>query len=138
MTKIILGLAFTATVLFGVPASAQNPTLEPQKQGDVTFVSGGIGQDEQQALNQMQNRYNLRLLFAVERSGEYLADVPVRIRNQRGLTILDVVSRGPRLLVQVPPGSYQVSAELGGRPISETVRVPAKGTANAAFYGPAS
>jgi hypothetical protein len=84
----------------------------------------------------MEGEYNLRLLFAVEGTGEYLADVPVIIQNRQGQSVLEVTARGPRLLAQLPPGSYTVTVESGGKVSSRPVSVPHTGAAIVAFYFP--
>jgi hypothetical protein len=40
--------------------------MQPQTQGDVTYVSGGIADDWQQAMEAQKSQYNLHLLFAQE------------------------------------------------------------------------
>ena len=117
-------------------AAAQLPPLEPQTVSGVTYVTGGVGQDETQALRQMEGRFNLRLLFARQSSGEYLANVQVSIRDRGGRTILDTVAEGPRLLAQVPPGAYTVVASSDGRAITRQVNVPSGGAVSQAFYWP--
>lgn len=117
-------------------AAAQLPLPEPETVGGVTFVSGGVGDDESQAMRQMEHRFNLRLLFAQQGSGEYLANVQVQLRDKGGRTILDTVAKGPRLLAQVPPGAYTVTASSDGRPIVRQVTVPPGRAASQAFYWP--
>ncbi|HOP41602.1 MAG TPA: hypothetical protein PLI53_11225, partial [Geobacteraceae bacterium] len=67
---------FLATLLFAGPVSAEE-VLKPRTQGNITFVSGGIGRDEREALKKIEDDYNLRLLFAARDSREYLADIKV-------------------------------------------------------------
>jgi hypothetical protein len=89
--------------------------IKPQTQGDVTFVSGGVGGDERSAMQAIRADYNLSLLFSVQGSGEYLSDVKVSVTDEKGNTLLETVSDGPMLLASLKPGHYNVTAELDGQ-----------------------
>lgn len=110
-----LRLAFTLTcILFSFQAFAE-PILKPQTQGDVTFISGGVGADERNELQAIRADYNLSLLFSVQGTGEYLSEVKVSITDSKGNTFLETVSDGPMLLAKLKPGRYNVTAELEGQ-----------------------
>jgi hypothetical protein len=99
--------------------------VESHTQGDVSYVSGGVGSDSALAMRQIEGGYNLRLLFAVRGSGEYLADVRVKLVDRKGNTVLDAVSDGPYFFAKLRPGRYQVVAGNGGTTISRSVDVGA-------------
>lgn len=99
-------------VLFSLTALADESTIQPQTQGDVSFVSGGVGFDERAELQAIRSNYNLSLLFS-EQGGDYLSDVKVRITDSSGNTFLETVSNGPKLFVRLNPGHYIVTAEHG-------------------------
>jgi hypothetical protein len=96
-------------------------------QGDVRYVMGGIGLDESQEMKRMESQYSLSVTFAEQNNGkaDYLADIPVTIRNASGQTVLSVNTDGPYLLVQLPPGSYEITASHGGTPKSSHFTVGA-------------
>ena len=104
-----------------------------QQQGDVSFVSGGVGLDESKALQQAQSQWPLSLRFTGPGS-DYLADVHVRIVDAHNGEVLSTASRGPYMLVKLRPGRYTVHATYKDRDQSKALPVPAKGTAKAAFY----
>ncbi|MEX3763578.1 carboxypeptidase regulatory-like domain-containing protein [Paraburkholderia phenoliruptrix] len=104
-----------------------------QQQGDVSFVSGGVGLDESKALQQAQSQWPLSLRFTGPGS-DYLADVHVRIVDVHNGEVLSTTSRGPYMLVKLRPGRYTVHASYKDRDQSKSLTVPAKGTAKAAFY----
>jgi hypothetical protein len=130
-------LLFLSLVLLGARAEAQ-VTLEPHTQNGVTYLSGGIGPEEVSAIKAAQGEYNLRLLFAVQGSGQYLADVQVKLLDQKGNTVLDATSDGPYFLARLKPGSYRLVAESAGKPITRSVEVPSSGAAALSLYWPAS
>lgn len=86
-----------------------------QHAGPVTYVSGGVGSDESQAIKEAMHNYPLVLEFAGRTSygNEYLAGVPVKIVDAHGKTVLETSAQGPFLLVSLPAGRYAVAASYG-------------------------
>ncbi|WP_028225842.1 carboxypeptidase-like regulatory domain-containing protein [Paraburkholderia ferrariae] len=103
-----------------------------QQQGDVSFVSGGVGQDESRALQHAERQWPLALRFTGP-GGEFLADVRVKIADAHGSDVLDTTSRGPYMLVKVPPGRYTVHVSHAGVAKTAAVTVGANGSARASF-----
>lgn len=110
-------------VLFSFPALAEQSGIQPQTQGEVTFVSGGVGGEEQNAMRAIQSNYNLNLLFSVQGTGEYLSDVKVTITDTRGNVFLETVAEGPKLFANLKAGRYIVTAEQNGRVQHKTATV---------------
>jgi hypothetical protein len=104
-----------------------------QQQGDVSYTSGGVGQDESHALRAEQNRWPLSMRFTGP-TADYLADVRVKIVDAHSADVLDTTSRGPYMLVKLRPGRYTVQASYKDHTQSKSVTIPAKGTAKADFY----
>ena len=103
-----------------------------QQQGDVSYVSGGVGLDESKALLSAQHDWPLSLRFT-QHSGEYVADVRVQITDSHGASVLDTTSRGPYMLVKVRPGRYSVHVSHAGVDKTSAVTVGSNGSARAAF-----
>jgi len=80
--------------------------------------------------------YPLSMVFSAKKDNEYLADVHVDIRNKAGKEVLNTVSDGPIMLVKLPAGSYKVSAQVGGKTLHRSVRIPAKGDEQLNFHWP--
>jgi hypothetical protein len=78
--------------------------------------------DEAQAMKSMASRYNLHLMFLAH-TGQYLAAVPVSIRNERGEIVLEGTSDGPMLWAQLRPGRYVVTANYAGHTVAQSVDV---------------
>ncbi|MGF6568138.1 hypothetical protein SAMN05443245_2906 [Paraburkholderia fungorum] len=106
---------------------------QTQQQGDVSFVSGGVGLDESKALQQAQSHWPLSLRFTGPGS-EFVADVKVRVVDAHNTEVLNTSSRGPYMLVKLHPGHYTVHAQYKDRDQSKSVTVPASGNTKAAFY----
>ncbi|HWI15119.1 MAG TPA: carboxypeptidase-like regulatory domain-containing protein [Burkholderiales bacterium] len=88
--------------------------------GDARVVSGGVGSGAREELAQQARGYELKLVFTSEK-GAYLADVPVQVTDAKGNVVVDAVSQGPWMFVDLSPGTYTVKATYDGR--SETRRV---------------
>ena len=109
---------------FAVDAPAE---LAPSVEGGIAYVSGGVGKGEQQAIKDMRKDYNLQLLFAAKDTGEYLADVAVKIQDGAGKKVFETVSAGPFFLAKLPPEKYQVTADFHGKPLTRSVSVQTGG-----------
>ena len=111
-----------AAVLLALPlAYAADPLPPMQSQGDVQFVTGGIGQDEVDAMKQAEAQFPLTLEFATsaekpapDASAPFVSDAAVDIRDAQGRGVLSTRSDGPLLLVRLPSGSYTIEAQWNG------------------------
>jgi hypothetical protein len=98
-------------------ASATVLALEPlqiEHQGEVTFVTGGVGDREQDAVREQAPNYDLEVTLASAETGAYLAGVQLTVRDATNQVVLDTVSRGPVLLANLPRGTYELSASSEG------------------------
>jgi len=106
-------VAWGAALTLWVPlAFGQVPVV--QAQGDVRFVSGGIGVGERLELLAMHAEFNVHMTFAVKRAGNFVADVALRVEDAGGKTLLDAVSDGPWLYARLAPGRYTLHARYAG------------------------
>lgn len=105
------------------PPPSPTARLKPVTQDDVTYLCGGVGQEESSYMKQQARDYDLMLTFAT-RSGAYLADVDVDIQDAAGNSVLQLACDSPILLVDLPRGGkYKVRAETAGYTLNQTVRV---------------
>ncbi|WP_150047958.1 carboxypeptidase-like regulatory domain-containing protein [Methylomonas rhizoryzae] len=118
-------------------AFAEDPPLSPQIQGEVRFVSGGIGYREREAMQVMRADYNLLLLFAEKGTGNYLSDVQVVVKDQSGHTVMETVADGPMLFAKLSPGHYSVEADHNGHSIAKIVNVGSQRQTSLSFAWPA-
>jgi hypothetical protein len=105
------------------PIQPEMPSsLQPQQQGNITFVSGGAGDEDRDALKQVESQYNLRLLFAA-RNGDFLANVAVTLSDTHGNAVLDTIADGPIFYAHVPPGRYRLTVANEGQSQSHDVTI---------------
>lgn len=109
---------------------------QPKTEHGITYLSGGVGEDQSAAMKAEAKHYPLSLVFSAGKYGEYLANVPVTIKDPTGKVVLDAVADGPIMLVKLPPGRYSVAATRKGSALHEAVAVKAKGDTQVAFHWP--
>jgi len=118
---IVLGFV---SIGFSSDYSAHN--LEVKKYKGISYVSGGLGTDERQALKRLVGNYRLQLAFAVT-GGKYLYKVAVTIKDTAGKTVLEARTDGPWLFADLPAGEYTVSARNAGQTVVKKVQINGKG-----------
>jgi len=104
-----------ATVAVGCGVSAFDAYAEPMPihRGQITYITGGIGEDEEDAMKATAGEYNL-LISNAERNGEFTAGTNLVIRNGKGFEVLRAQNTGPLFYAQLPPGRYVVDAHYNG------------------------
>lgn len=133
MAHWILILGLSGPLLAGA-ADSSEPVLQPVTEDGITYVSGGNGLEERQALNEVSGDYNLKLVFAEKDSGSYLADVKLSIMNMKGQKVLEAVSDGPWFFVKLVPGRYKITAETAGQTQARQAKVGSGRLAQLYFY----
>ena len=126
------GMGLTGTA-HAVQGDDNTDMLVEQNQGDVTFVSGGVGLDESHALRAEAHSWPLALQFTGPGS-DYLADVHVNITGPQGTDVLQADSSGPYMLVRLHPGRYVVHASYKDEDQTRSVVVANGGHASASFH----
>lgn len=100
----------------------------------IRYVSGGIGEGERAELDSVSGQFNLRLLFAMQGSGDYLSDVRVNILDSRGEVALSAESNGPWFFAQLPPGTYAIEVSIPDQLQRQTVRIEGSRQSRLNFY----
>ena len=119
-------LAFAGLAIApALPAQADLPRQE-HMQGSIAYVSGGIGEDEAQAMKQAAASYPLTLELAAPSGGphdEYVSDAKVEIRDRQGNAILSTRTEGPLVLIRLPSGTYTVDVAWNGAVKHKTIDI---------------
>jgi hypothetical protein len=117
-----------SAMLLVAGASADGNPLPPvQYAGAISYIAGGIGSDESNAMKEEAGSYALSMIFA-DRIGDrnvYTTDVQLTIASAGGTSVLDIPSAGPLLLVNLPAGEYRVTATARGISKTRLVQVSA-------------
>lgn len=103
---------------------------ESHSHPEVTFVTGGIGDDERQAIEAAKADYNLYVMSA-STTGAFVGDSRVIIMRKadgKDEEMLSVTA-GPVLYVRLPAGSYTLYAKLGEETKKQNFTIHQKGAA---------
>ncbi|MCP1453708.1 MULTISPECIES: carboxypeptidase regulatory-like domain-containing protein [Pseudomonas] len=137
----VLPFVAISVLLFPVVLNATNLApidntgvqVQPLQQNGITYLSGGIGEDEARAIGQAQG-YNLHMTFSVGPENKYIPDVEVVIQKASGQTLLTLTEAGPLVYVQLPPGKYSVVATRNGEARRDTAEVGSGAARNLVFH----
>jgi hypothetical protein len=128
MTTSRLSSALAVAGLLFASSLAAQTYFQPREhtQGSVTYVTGGVSEDEAQAMRAAATDYPLTLELAAAAGGprdEYISNAAVEIRDSHGAPVLSTRTDGPFLLVRLPSGSYDVDVEWNGTHKRKTIEV---------------
>lgn len=138
--SLMLPIAAVGVLMF--PAMTWPASLEPvdstgvqiqrQEQNGITYLSGGIGEDEAKAIQQTTG-YNLHMTFTIGPEGKYVPDVELVIQSTQGQSVLTLSQAGPLVYVQLPAGKYTVVATRHGEAKRDTTDVGKDNVRNLVF-----
>jgi hypothetical protein len=117
-----------------VSAWADDDVLEVHEQNAISYVSGGVGDDEKAQLESAQHNYNLRIMNA-DRSGHFSGDIRILISDSQHNLLLDATS-GPLFYANLPKGHYIIEGYAGLESKKETVTIAAGKPARVRFMWP--
>lgn len=124
LTPIFIAVGLLVFAETAIAAVEGTPMTAPKvvSEAGVSYVSGGVGEDEFRVIESMAKQFNLKLLMTTK-EGNYLSNVTIAIADRHGKKVLDTVSEGPVLFASLPPGKYQVTASMGGETQQQRVEV---------------
>lgn len=139
-SNVLVGFALILGFINPLVALSEDfePTLKPEIVGDITYISGGIGESEADMMRGVAKDYPLEMVFVqkLKQHEEFLANVNVKIQDIRKSVLLDVATEGPYLFAKLLPGKYLVTAEHNGDVKRQWVRVGSKKHQKIVFWWP--
>lgn len=102
-------------------APAQAVEIKLQRQGEYTFITGGLSDEETAAMDTQAPKYPIQLTFRLGGQTQGVKEVKVRVRNVRGDVDVETITQGPYLYINPPAsGRFTIEAELGEEKLSMT------------------
>lgn len=95
-------------------ANAVFAQVQPQSYESIQYITGGIGNAEQNEMKSSQKDYNLLMTFSAVKDQAFLSDVAVQIVDKDNKKVFDVANTGPYLNVKLPDGKYELTATYKG------------------------
>lgn len=80
-----------------------------QKSKGISYITGGIGDEEMDVINSQEQNFNVRVLL-ISTHGEYMSEVAIRFLDKNNAEVLRVDSVGPFFYVNLPAGTYTAEA----------------------------
>jgi hypothetical protein len=117
---ILAAILAIAAAQVEVRAAATRDVVETA--GDIVYVTGGVGQEERDALKKIEKQFNLKLVFA-RKDGAFVSDVAVAIKTPSGKEVLVDQAQGPIFMAKLPAGTYVVEATFEGNTMKRKVTV---------------
>lgn len=106
-----------------VSGTAAGSQRETRAEPAIDAVAGGVGINARARLSdQAAPDHNLKLVFSLT-TGNYVADVHVKVNDAAGRTVIDGTANGPWLYAKLPAGTYQVSATYRDHTVTERISV---------------
>lgn len=107
--------------------------LELMTENGISYLSGGIGDEEIAQMNAQEAQFNLHVVITND-SGDFASNVVLNLKDAKGKTLVSINDAGPKLLVRLPAGHYTIETNAGGSVKTLAVNVPAKGTAKSQIH----
>ena len=128
-------IAFGSALLVAAVQAGAATLPAAQTQNGVAYLTGGIGEDESAAMRAEARHYPVSMFFTAGKDNAFLADVKVTVKDKAGKEVLSTAA-GPILLVNVPSGTYAVTAERNSEVLHRTVHVGKTGEKQVVFHWP--
>lgn len=107
-------LVFGAIVMLtSLLASADSISIKKSAQG-IPYITGGISEDEVDAIRPYLSQFNLRVIFSEGASGRSITDVNVNLYDTESKLVFRLVGAQPQLLLNIPAGTYTILASYNG------------------------
>lgn len=120
-----------------VAQTLESDTEAAPSRVDIKCLSGGIGEDEMQAMDAHASAYNLKTLFVSQ--GAFLSAVALRVSDSKGQPLFETTSKGPAVLLKLPSGRYMIEAKgPNGATLEQRVAVSETRLSSIVFRFPAS
>lgn len=117
----------------GEPIDMSVVQLVPHEQNGITYLTGGIGEDESRAIQQTKG-YNLHMTFSKGADNKYIADADVVIQTAQGQSVLSLSQVGPMVYVKLPADKYVIVGSRGGQEKRQTVAIDGASASSVIFH----
>ena len=121
LSKSLNSIVLCALALFLCAPLVQADTLKIQRQGEYTFITGGIGDAERAFLEAQAPKYPIQLV--IRNNGELIdsKEILIRVKNVSGELMVEAKALGPFFYINPPAsGRFTLEAQMGAQSITMT------------------
>ncbi len=124
-TPLSRALCSLCLVLFSSLSMAQVEIPEAKVAQGIEYISGGIGSEESDALLALGKKWPLVLEFSQDHPQRplWVADVTVKILDQKKKVVFEALSDGPIMLLKMTAGKYDAEYSFEGKVLKRTLVV---------------
>lgn len=138
-TKFFRLLASCAALFFTLTfqanaQDAQSGIVKEQQGESATYVNGGIGDDQIRYMQSIAKNWPMRIMFSQLKANEFVAGVKLLITDSRNSTYLQLEDAGPLTYVELPAGTYNVTATYGDQTQTRKLTISSKGKRDLHFH----
>lgn len=108
--RMLLTTALSFGLVLGSYSIANAQVRQDTNNHQISFQTGGVGQEELDQLRQHEANYNTQFSFANASDRAYLNNLQVRILDAQQQAVFEDDNVGPLLYLQLKPGTYDISA----------------------------
>ena len=126
-------LLAVGAVIFSV-GHAQSP--DTQYSQEISYSSGGVGEEESQAILAEAKQWPLLLELSQLENGRgvWIFGAKIKILNSQNQVIFDAQADGPYILINLTTGQYQIEASYQGVVQKRSVNVQASASQKLAIF----
>jgi hypothetical protein len=116
-------LLISCLVFFSSLSLAQVEIPDAKVSQGIEYISGGIGSEESDALLALGKKWPLVLEFSQDHPQRplWVADVTVKIMDQKKKVIFEALSEGPIMLLKINPGKYDAEYSFEGKVLKRSL-----------------
>jgi hypothetical protein len=120
LSRVLCGVFL---IFFSSLSIAQVEIPDPQVSLGIEYIDGGIGSEESDALLALGKKWPLVLEFSQDHPQRplWVADVTVKIMDQKKKVVFDALCEGPIMLLKINPGKYEAEYSFEGKVLKRSL-----------------
>jgi hypothetical protein len=122
LSRVLLSVCL---VFFSSLSLAQVEIPEAKISQGIEYISGGIGSEESDAMLALGKKWPLVLEFSQDHPQRplWIADVTVKIIDQKKKVVFEALSEGPIMLLKINAGKYDAEYSFEGKVLKRSLVV---------------
>lgn len=120
-------LLLVVLAVMSLPTKTYGQLPHSLQEGNITYISGGVGEDEAKAIKAEAKNWSLNIEFSqyLENRDAWVSQVYLTILDAKGNAIFEANLDGPLFLAKLPSGNYEIVATYEGVTKKQRIQVVA-------------
>lgn len=119
--KLIVVSLAVSTILYSPFVHAESFLPDVRTQGDISYITGGVGDEETEAMKSERGDYNLQIMNS-DTKGHFAGTRNILISDSKGNELLDA-DGGPLFYANLPKGRYVIESSSNSQTKKQKVNV---------------